>query len=148
MTFVLAFGSAVLYVAATYVMKYWDSLGLLTAGLLVFAILSVAVALEVEALRMARLGYVYILILGIECALAALCAALLLRESYASHEVAGLALIAIGIAVVHLPFAPGIAQGMEQGTEQPVPVRAERSQGPSWPDTGPPDTRPTDWGPR
>jgi len=126
MTFVLAFGSAVLYVAATYVMKNWDSLGIAYAGLLVFLMVSVAVALEIEALRSARMGYVYILILGIECALAALCAALLLRESYAPHEIAGLALIAIGIAVVHVPMGTSAGQTLEQ----PLAIETDRLQGP------------------
>ena len=107
MMFLLALGSAVFYVAATFVMKYWGSLGAASALLLIVITLGVAVLLEVIALREAKLGYLYVVILGIECVLAMAAACWILRESYSPQELMGVALIVVGLAVLHLPQGAG-----------------------------------------
>ena len=85
----------------TVAMKYWDAIGNGNAAVLVAIALAAAVFLETEALRQARLGHVLIVILGFETCLALLCAWFLLHETYALHEILGLALIILGVAVAH-----------------------------------------------
>lgn len=97
----LSLGSAVAYVSATIVMKRWDAIGHVQSIVLVLIALGAAVALETEALRQARLGHIYVVILGFETCLTAVCAWLLLRETYAAHEVLGLGLVILGVAVTH-----------------------------------------------
>ena len=96
-------GSAVCYVLATLVMKRWDAMGNVQAAILVTAALAGAVLLETQALRQAQLGYVVIIILAFETALALLCGWMLLQESYAIREVIGLVLIVSGVAITRLP---------------------------------------------
>lgn len=105
----LSLGSAACYVLATIIMKRWGAIGNVEAVVLVTVALAAAVFLETEALRQARLGHVLIVILGFETCLALLCAWFLLREAYAPHEVLGLALIILGVAVAHLTPATGAA---------------------------------------
>lgn len=68
----LSLGSAACYVLATLVIKRWDAIGNIQALVFVTAALAGAVFLETEALRRARLGYVFIVILGFEASLALL----------------------------------------------------------------------------
>ncbi|HWM31465.1 MAG TPA: hypothetical protein VNO69_07185 [Methyloceanibacter sp.] len=96
-------GSAVCYVLATLVMKRWDAMGNVQAAILVTAALAGAVLLETQALRQAQLGYVVIIILAFETALALLCGWMLLQESYALREAIGLLLIIAGVAITRLP---------------------------------------------
>ena len=96
-------GSAVCYVLATFIMKRWDAIGNVQAVILVAVTLAGAVFLETEALRQARLAYVFILILGFETSLAMLCGWFVLREAYALREMLGLALIIAGVTITRLP---------------------------------------------
>jgi multidrug transporter EmrE-like cation transporter len=98
-------GSAACYVLATFIMKRWDAIGNVQAVIFVAVTLAGAVLLETEALRQARLAYVFILILGFETSLAMLCGWLLLREAYVLREVLGLPLIIAGVAITRLPSA-------------------------------------------
>jgi multidrug transporter EmrE-like cation transporter len=98
-TVLLSLGSAAGYVVATFVMKHWDAIGSAKAAVFVAAALAGAVLLETEALRQARFAYVAIVILGFESSLALLCGWILLRESYAFHQVLGLLLIVAGVAI-------------------------------------------------
>ena len=121
MMFLLALGSAVFYVAATFVMKYWGSLGAGSALLLIVITLGGAVLLEVIALREAKLGYLYVVILGIECVLAMVAACYILRESYSPQEFLGVALIVVGLAVLHLPQGAG-SEEQRAKTGGPAPA--------------------------
>jgi multidrug transporter EmrE-like cation transporter len=58
-----------------------------------------AVAMEVAALREARLGMVYVAILGAECVMMALVCHFGFGETFSGREVAGAALIVLGTAV-------------------------------------------------
>jgi multidrug transporter EmrE-like cation transporter len=101
-TVLLSLGSAAGYVAATFVMKYWDAIGGAKAAVLVCLALAGAVFLETEALRQARFAYVAIIILGFESSLALLSGWILLREAYALREILGLLLIIAGVAIMRL----------------------------------------------
>jgi multidrug transporter EmrE-like cation transporter len=101
-TILLSIGSASGYVAATFVMKYWDVIGGAKAAMLVGVALAAAVFLETEALRQARFAYVAIVILGIESSLALVAGWVLLREAYALREIFGLLLIVAGVAIMRV----------------------------------------------
>ncbi len=101
---ILSLDSAAGYALATVVMNYCDAIGNGNAAVLVAIALVAAVFLETEALRQAR---VLIVILGFETWLALLYAWFLLHETYAPHEVLGLALIILGVAVAHLTPTTG-----------------------------------------
>ena len=105
----LVAGSAGLYVAAALAMKEWDTLGAPWAMLLIALTLSGAVWLEVEALRMDRLGYVFVLLIGLQCMLASLIAWLVLEESHSWQEIAGMGLIVAGVLLTRLRFGEGLA---------------------------------------
>jgi multidrug transporter EmrE-like cation transporter len=101
-TILLSLGSSSGYVAATFVMKYWDAIGTAKAAAFVGLALAGAVFLETEALRQARFAYVAIVILGFESALALMTGWVLLRETYALGEIFGLALIIAGVAITRV----------------------------------------------
>jgi multidrug transporter EmrE-like cation transporter len=98
----LSLGSAAGYVAATFVMKHWDTIGGAKAAIFIGAALAGAVFLETEALRQARFAYVAIIILGFESSMVLLTGWFLLREAYAPREIVGLLLIVAGVALTRL----------------------------------------------
>ena len=107
MLIALAAGSALLYVASTYAMKEWGSLGPFLGAAMLAACFVGAAWLEIEALQRDRLGYVFILIIGFECLLALIVAWLFLRESHSWAELAGMALIVLGVILTQ--FKAGAA---------------------------------------
>ena len=107
MLIALAAGSALLYVASTYAMKEWGSLGPFLGAAMLAACFVGAAWLEIEALQRDRLGYVFILIIGFECLLALLFACLFLRETHNWAELAGMALIVLGVMLTQ--FKAGAA---------------------------------------
>jgi drug/metabolite transporter (DMT)-like permease len=91
--------SAGFYVAATAVMKLAGNVPFLLVLLPVYAALGLAAWFESTALTTNRFGLVGLLILASEVVLTA-GVAIALGERYSLREVAGLALIVAGVAVV------------------------------------------------
>jgi multidrug transporter EmrE-like cation transporter len=95
----LVLGSAALYVGSMAVMKLWDGLPVGAAVIaLAFCVLG-AVWFEILALRQARLGMVYVAILGAEAIMLALVARFGFGETFTPREVFGAALILTGTAL-------------------------------------------------
>ncbi|WP_426230425.1 hypothetical protein [Pararhizobium sp. DWP3-4] len=65
---------------------------------------------EVEALKQAQLGYAITFILGCELLLSLAIAILFLGEAYSASNLVGIALVVIGIALLHLPNERDVAQ--------------------------------------
>lgn len=97
---ILALGSAVFYVLATYAMKHWSNHVTLTAVAVIALALAGAVVCEIFALRIERLGYLYIAILGFECVIIAVVAIIVEGEVYATKELVGIASIVAGVALL------------------------------------------------
>lgn len=92
-------GSAALYVGAMAGMKLWgQNPAPLLAALIALCMIG-AVALEVMALRLDRLGMVYAAILGVEVVLLMLVSHFGFGERLTLREGAGVALIAVGAAL-------------------------------------------------
>jgi len=96
----LALGSACFYVMATYAMKHWANHATTVALLAIALTLSGAVFCEVLALRSERMGYLYVAILGFECILVAVISVVFEGETYSARELAGLAGIVVGVALM------------------------------------------------
>lgn len=92
-------GSAVFYCIAMIAMKLWDSMPLALGIALVAAALAGAAAFEIAALRIERLGFVYIAILGAECIIMAAVSFFMFGEAYSPRELAGAALVIAGAVV-------------------------------------------------
>lgn len=105
----LVAGSAGLYVASALAMKEWDNLGAPWALILIALTLSGGIWLEIEALRLDRLGYVFVLLIGLQCLLALLIAWLVLDESHSWQEMAGMTLIIVGVLLTRWKTADGLA---------------------------------------
>ena len=89
-------GSAAAYAAAMVMLKVWG----LTPGFggaLCAAAFLLGAALEAAALREARLGAVYIAVLGVESVIVLAAGAALFGESYSLREWAGGALVMVGV---------------------------------------------------
>ena len=96
----LALGSAVCYVLATYGMKLFSTSASMTAFFIIAFTLAGAATLEIFALKIERVGFMYIAILGIETVLIALVSIFILGESFSAREFAGLGGIIIGLALL------------------------------------------------
>lgn len=71
---------------------------LLAAGICLAV--AVAIVMEVAVLREARLGVVYIAVLGVESVLVMAAAHGLFAESFTARELAGAGLVLVGVAVM------------------------------------------------
>lgn len=89
-------GSAALYVAAMAAMKLWGQTPATVTALVIALSVIGAVALEVMALRLDRLGMVYAAILGVEVVLLMLVSHFGFGERLTLREAAGAGLIALG----------------------------------------------------
>lgn len=96
----LTFAAAFFYVAAAFLMKQWALMPLFVGVPSVLLMLSAAAFFEIEALRSSRLGVTFLVILAFEVMLTALAALLILGERYTHGEIAGIAIIVVGIGVL------------------------------------------------
>lgn len=99
-TAVWIFGSAAFYTATMILMKMWgDGVPrlLMAAGILGFFVL--AAWFEILALRIERLGLIYVSILAVEVVMIAAVSVVLFGETFSAREVAGAALIVAGTAL-------------------------------------------------
>lgn len=94
--------SAVCYVGATGVMKYYTQLGLAKAAPPITLFLIGAVFFETAALKSERLAMILLMILGFECALGLMFSWFWVRESYTVKELFGFALIMVGVGLTKL----------------------------------------------
>jgi len=92
-------GSATLYVGSMVAMKLWGQTPAALTGLVIVLCLFGAVALEIMALRLDRMGMVYAAILGVEVVLLMLVSHFGFGERLTLREGAGVALIAAGAAL-------------------------------------------------
>lgn len=92
--------SAAAYSVAMIAMKIWGGTG---ASVLVVSVVVAAIAVgavaEFAALRHARLGMIYVLILGAECMIIAGASVWFFNETFTAREVAGVILIVAGTAL-------------------------------------------------
>jgi multidrug transporter EmrE-like cation transporter len=65
---------------------------------------------EVEALKQAQLGYAVTFILGCDLLFSLVIAILFLRETYSTSNIFGIALVVVGIALLHLPNDRNVAE--------------------------------------
>lgn len=117
-TVALITGAGFCFMLANLVMK--------TMGGTPFYVLYPAVAItfaagayfEVEALKQAQLGYAITFILGCELLLSLAIAILFLGETYSASNLFGIALVVLGIALLHLPNGRNVAERYD-------PIRSE-----------------------
>ncbi|MCW5710715.1 hypothetical protein [Shinella sp.] len=112
----LCFASASFYVLASVVMKAFGHIPFLVLLAPVAAALAAAAWFEVSLLRTGRLGHVFLFILAFEVLITAAVALVVLRESYDVRELAGLAAICIGVALVITGATP---EGASSNPEVP-----------------------------
>ena len=96
-------GSAASYAIAMILMKalhLGDGTARFVIAALVALTMAYAVFLEFEALRSERLAVIYVAILGIECVLIAVASVYWFGEQFMGREVAGMALVVAGTALV------------------------------------------------
>ncbi len=92
-------GSATLYVTSMAAMKMWGQTPATVTALVIALSVIGAVALEIMALRLDRMGMVYAAILGVEVVLLMLVSHFGFGERLTLREGAGVALIAAGAAL-------------------------------------------------
>ncbi|MHB2018308.1 MAG: DMT family transporter [Candidatus Xenobia bacterium] len=100
MTWTLLILAAVSYVAGGVAMKHADGLRHLLPSLLVFAAFGLGAALQTLAMRYESLGVGYVVVLGLEAALAVLAGVLLLHETLPLRQLCGIALVIAGIILL------------------------------------------------
>ncbi len=100
MTVLLASGAAFFYMSASWIMKAWGGSTYLVLIPAVILTLSTAAWFEIEVLRTTRLGHVIILILAIEFLMTFVVAIWFLGEKYTPREMAGAAIVLVGIAML------------------------------------------------
>ena len=96
-------GSAASYAIAMILLKalhLGDGTSRVVLAALVAVTMAYAVLLEFEALRSERLAIIYVAILGIECVLIAAASVYWFGEQFSSRELAGMALVVAGTALV------------------------------------------------
>lgn len=127
----LAFVIAGLYVATTYMMKVFTDMPVWIFAPVLAGILIAAIVLEIHILKTERMGSIFVLILSLEVILTMMCAYWVLGENYSLREMAGLAIIVAGIAVVWWPKAPSVPVARNSGAVETsdlrlvLPVRVE-----------------------
>ena len=94
-----ALGSAALYTVSMVAMKLWGSQPATVLGAVIAIALIGAVALEIGALRDARLGMVYVAILGAEVVMLAAVCHFAFGETLSLREALGAGLIVAGTAL-------------------------------------------------
>jgi multidrug transporter EmrE-like cation transporter len=95
-----AIAAAIFYVAATFVMKYFDRVGVWKAVPLIGALFVGAVVTETVALRAERFAFILLLILAAECAIGAAVSILWFKDGYSRYEVAGFVFVVIGMGLL------------------------------------------------
>ncbi|MEM8842858.1 MAG: hypothetical protein AAGD47_13890 [Pseudomonadota bacterium] len=95
--FILA--SAGFYAIAMIAMKFWGQAPSMAIGLLIAITLLGGAAMEIEALKVERLGLIYVGILGAEVLIIAAASWWLFGESFSAKELAGASLILVGTAL-------------------------------------------------
>lgn len=97
---ILAFASALFYVGATLIMKIWGptafAIALPAAGL----VLLIAAAIEIEALRNAHMGRIFVVIIGFEIIVTMACAMIVVGEAVTIRDLAGVSLLIAGVVVI------------------------------------------------
>ena len=95
-------GSAAFYAAAMILMKSWGigtGASRFVVGVLIALTFVAAAWCEIEALRVERLGMIYVAILGVECIMIMVASVYLFGEQFSSKEVIGASLVLLGTAV-------------------------------------------------
>lgn len=133
-TLSLALGTAVLYMAATVILKLWGTFPAGAAAIAILVALGMGCAFEAEALRRARLAEVVILILAFEVGIAAVLAHFAFGESYSLREVAGLGVIVLGVGLLataptRLDGPPGEADFQTPSVAKEVSMELDTDQG-------------------
>lgn len=95
----LVLGAAACYTASMAAMKLWGQAPGLIIAMVIAVTVVLGVMMEILALRDARLGMVYVAILGAECVMMAALCHFGFGESLSGREAAGASLIVIGTAL-------------------------------------------------
>jgi multidrug transporter EmrE-like cation transporter len=92
--------AAFFFMAASWLMKTWAQSHLFWSMPVIFILVAAAVWLEIEVLRATRMGHVVVLMLAIELVLTFAVAYFFLGETYSVREIAGVAVILLGMIVL------------------------------------------------
>jgi multidrug transporter EmrE-like cation transporter len=84
----------------------------------IFVTFAAGAYFEVQALKHAQLGYAVTFILGCELLLSIMIAVVFLKESYSTVNLLGMALVIVGISLLHLPTGT-----METGSKSAMAAR-------------------------
>ncbi|MEM8791757.1 MAG: hypothetical protein AAGE80_09060 [Pseudomonadota bacterium] len=95
--FVLA--SAACYSVCMIAMKFWGQGPTALIGLVILATMALGILMEIEALKVERIGFIYVAILGLEVLIIAAASYWLFGEHFTAKEIAGGVLILIGTAL-------------------------------------------------
>lgn len=94
--------SAIFYMAATLVMKYWGGQSLLLVLPACGGAFLLAAVFEIEAMKTADMARTFFVILGLEFVLTLVCAVFLLNERYGMRDLVAVFLVFAGIALLSL----------------------------------------------
>jgi small multidrug resistance pump len=100
LTFLLAAGAATFFVIANWIMKEFASAALPLVIPAAAMALACGAIMEVEALKLNRLGHMIVLIVAIEVAATFALSVFMFGESYSLRELMGVAVIALGILIL------------------------------------------------
>ncbi len=99
-TFLLAAGAAVSFVIANWIMKEYASAALPLVIPAAAMALACGAVMEVEVLKLNRLGHIIVLIVAIEVAATFALSVFIFGEAYSTRELAGVAVIGLGILIL------------------------------------------------
>jgi drug/metabolite transporter (DMT)-like permease len=100
LTLLLAGGAATFFVIANWIMKEYASAALPLVIPAAAMALACGAVMEVEALKLNRLGHMIMLIVAIEVAATFALSVFLLGESYSPRELIGVAVIGFGVLIL------------------------------------------------
>ena len=101
MYFLLASLAALSFTVGGIFMKQSDGLKRLAPSLWLYLFFGAGASLQAIAMRKAELGVTYILVLGLESILAFAFGVLLFKEGFSALKLGGVALIVLGILLLH-----------------------------------------------
>jgi multidrug transporter EmrE-like cation transporter len=130
LTLLMATGAAAFFVIANWIMKQYAG----TALPLVIPAAAIALAcgavLEIEALKLNRLGHMIVLIVAIEVAATFALSIFMFGEAYSSSELVGVAVIGLGVLILTsaASVSPERVSELETVRQHIVKVKQESRQ--------------------
>jgi small multidrug resistance pump len=100
LTLLLAGGAATFFVIANWIMKEYASAALPLVIPAAAMALALGAVMEIEALKLNRLGHIIVLIVAVEVAATFALSIFLFGESYTAREIVGVAVIGLGVLIL------------------------------------------------